>query len=83
MSIYAVYLNTDEQQYLATNEDKNALVGELYRELHNCSGLDVVVTDIFAVCDNEVDYELEDEILQYVEACRVSFMLSERSKEGI
>lgn len=80
MSIFAAYIEiNDGHQFMAVGHSKEDLLGKLYREVHEFHQMDIQLDDIFIVEDEEIREDVEKEVTDYFESCRMSYLISLQS----
>lgn len=77
MSVFACFVEIGGySQYMVADESKDNMLEMLYHEVHENHGMDVEVSNIFIVEGNETAFEVEKEVCDYFESCRLHYLIS-------
>lgn len=80
MGIFAVHVNVNAgHQYMAVATSKGELLRKLYNEVHEDHEMDIELENIFIVEDEDIREDIEKEVTDYFESCRMSYLISLQS----
>lgn len=82
MVIFAAHIEINAgYQYMTVAESKEELLSKLYHEVHEEHQLDIELESIFIVQNEEIREDVEKEVTDYFESCRMSYLISLQSED--